>query len=55
MGYPTDPEASSSSEKISPVEGEHELLFENDIAIYLGNPPTDTKRVFQTPWMPPFS
>jgi len=55
---PTDPEASISSEKVSSVEGEHELLFENDVGIYLGNPPTDNEKkfkVFQNPWMPPAS
>jgi len=41
---PTDPEASISSEKVSSVEGEHELLFENDVGIYLGNPPTDNEK-----------
>ncbi|XP_060855033.1 52 kDa repressor of the inhibitor of the protein kinase-like [Metopolophium dirhodum] len=55
---PTDPEASSPSEKVSSVEGEQELLFENDVGIYLGNPPTDNEKkfkVFQNPWMPPLS
>ncbi|KAL4090570.1 hypothetical protein QTP88_025376 [Uroleucon formosanum] len=40
----TDPEASSSSEKVSSVEGEQELLFENDVGIYLENPLTETKK-----------
>ncbi|XP_060872800.1 52 kDa repressor of the inhibitor of the protein kinase-like [Metopolophium dirhodum] len=55
---PTDPEASSPSEKVSSVEGEQELLFENYVGIYLGNPPTDNEKkfkVFQNPWMPPLS
>lgn len=58
MSYPTDPEASSSPEKVSSVEEEHELLFENDVGIYLGNPTTDNEKkfkVFQNPWMPPLS
>jgi len=42
---PTDPEASSSSENVSSVE--QELLYENYVGIYLGNPPTDNEKKFK--------